>query len=285
MINSYDIQVSTRCSLDCKHCCMKSHLNNRKTEFDKIQRVINEDPSITEIHLSGGEPLCTNTSNLLSFLTRNYKYKTFSMTTNLIYKLDYRRELILKKIDHLHTSFDPKIRFASVKQLSLWYHNLKKVRKILDLYNRNIDVFVCLTRELIKIDPKRIVRFFNKLNIDYTIIPLMCYGSALYNSMVPQRLEAEKWLYRLISLDDRHNKTAKLIKNRNFTNCQYGATMQCIDFKGDKVQCIVDHNCNYKGKIQKRCSECSNLFMCGGTCTHIGCYFFEDLYKKIIYNK
>lgn len=282
MITSYDIQISTRCTLHCKHCCMNPHLNQKTTNFKKIQEILNEDPRIKEVHLSGGEPLCANTRDLYWFVKRNVKKGlSFSATTNLVYELTPYRINTLKMISTLHTSFDPKIRFDNVKQLFLWYHNLKKIRE----FHPDIDVFVCLTRKLIKIEPKRISKFFNKLNIDYTIIPLMCYGSALYNSMVPQRLEAEKWLYRLISLDDRHNKTAKLIENRNFTNCQYGATMQCIDFKGDKVQCIVDHNCNYKGKIQKRCSECSNLFMCGGTCTHIGCYFFEDLYKKIIYNK
>ena len=282
MITSYDIQISTRCTLHCKHCCMNPQLNQKTTNFKKIQEILNEDPRIKEVHLSGGEPLCANTRDLYWFVKRNVKKGlSFSATTNLIYELIPYRINTLKMINILHTSFDPKIRFDNVKQLFLWYHNLKKIRE----FHPDIDVFVCLTRKLIKIEPKRISKFFNKLNIDYTIIPLMKYGEASHNPMSPNKLEAEEWLIRLHNLHDKHNKTEELIDVRNFTNCQYGNTMQCINYNGDKVTCIVKPDCLYKGKLQEKCKNCGNLFMCGSSCILVDCYFSEDLYKSIIYNK
>ena len=146
-------------------------------------------------------------------------------------------------------------------------------------------MFVCLTKELIRIDPKRISKFFNKLDIDYTIIPIMKYGEATYNAMIPNRLESEEWLIKLSRLNDNHNKTEELIDVRNFTNCQYGNTMQCINYKGEKVNCIVKPDCLYKGKLQQKCKDCGNLFMCGSSCILVDCYFFEELYKSIIYKK
>lgn len=280
MIEKLYVQVGTRCNLNCKHCCMKSHLRKNSVDFKSIQYFVNHNIEIKNIYLSGGEPLCGNLSSLYNFINRNDKIK-FHMTTSLIYDLNTSRENTIKKIDYLHTSFDPKIRFAKPYHLSLWLHNLERIKKIKD-----IDVIVSLSRHLIKIPPSKISKFFNDLGLNYTIIPIIRYDQAMYNSLSPDKNEAEKWLTKLISLNDKRNLTSKNINDRSFNKCKYyGSDVQCIDSKGNLVTCLIDHDCDKKGKLLKKCSTCKNLFMCGSSCKYIDCYFFEDLYRKIIYNK
>ena len=274
------IQVGTRCNLNCKHCYMKSHIKKNAVDFKSIQYFVEHNIDIKDIYLCGGEPLCNNLGNLYNFINRNKNIK-FHMTTNLIYDLNMNRRKIIKKIDYLHTSFDPKIRFTKPYHLFLWLHNLEKIKEIKD-----IDVNVCLTRYLIKISPRKISKFFNDLEVNYKIIPIIRYDQAMYNSLSPNRHEAEEWLTKLININDKRNLTTKNIDDRIFNKCKYyGSDEQCIDSKGNLVTCLIDHECDKKGKLLKKCSTCKNLFMCGSSCKYIDCYFFEDLYHKIIYNK
>ena len=269
MISCFDIQVGTTCNLNCKHCLMVNNLDNSSVDYDKINQTLSNYPKIEEIHLSGGEPLLGDLNKLEDFINK-YPNTHFSMTTNLIYKLTDQRLRIIKRMTRISTSFDPGIRFNNFKELNLWYHNLKKIKQI----NPNILVFICLTNYLISnIKPARLVNLFRYvLKTNFITIPLMRYGNIKNNlDLIPDRTEVIKWIKKILLLNSPYDLTKYLIKNKNFSNCQYGDSMICINHNGDAVNCITNPDC--KNKLDTKCVKCNYLSSCGGSCPYIDCYY------------
>lgn len=267
MISCFDIQVGTSCNLNCKHCLMVNNLDNSLVDYNKINQTLSKYPKIEEIHLSGGEPLLGDLNKLEKFIDK-YPNTQFSMTTNLVYKLTKQRLRIIKKMNRISTSFDPGIRFNNFKELNLWYHNLKKISQ-----TTFISVFVCLTNYLISnIEPYRLINLFdNVLKTNFITIPLMRYGNIKNNlDLIPDRDKAIEWLQGLLLFNNQYDSTKNLIKNKNFSNCQYGDSMICINYKGDIVNCIINPYC--KNKLDTKCAKCNYFSNCGGTCPYIDCY-------------
>ena len=270
MISCFDIQVGTSCNLNCKHCLMVDNLNNSPINYDKINQTLSKYDKIEEIHLSGGEPLLGDLDKLEEFINK-YPNTQFSMTTNLVYKLTKQRLRIIKKMNRISTSFDPGIRFNNFKELNLWYHNLKKINQ-----TKHISVFVCLTNYLISnITPSRLVNLFGYvLKINFITIPLMRYGNIKNNlDLIPNRIETIEWIQRLLLLNNPYDSTKNLIKNKNFSNCQYGESMICINHNGDIVICVTNPDC--KNRLDTKCTKCSYFSNCGGACPYIDCYYIN----------
>lgn len=277
MISCFDIQVGTSCNLNCKHCLMVNNLDNSSVDYDKINQTLSNYPKIEEIHLSGGEPLLGDLDKLEKFINK-YPNTQFSMTTNLIYKLTDQRLRIIKRMNRISSSFDPGIRFNNFKELNIWYHNLKKIKQI----NPNILVFICLTNYLISnIKPSRLVNLFRYvLKSNFITIPLMRYGNIKNNlDLIPDRTEAIKWIKKLLLLNSPYDLTKYLIKNKNFSNCQYGDSMICINYNGDIINCILNPDC--KNKLDTKCAKCNYFGNCGGSCPYIDCYYISRKDEKL----
>ena len=279
MISCFDIQVGTSCNLNCKHCLMVDNLDCSPINYTKINKTLSNYSKIEEIHLSGGEPLLGDLDKLEEFID-NYPDTQFSMTTNLVYNLTDQRIRIIKKMNRISTSFDINIRFNDVRELNLWYHNLKKIKQ----FRSDIFVFVCLTNNLIsKIKPSRITNFFgNKLKTNFTTIPLMRYGSNIKNNLalILDKKEVIKWIQQLLILNNPYDLTKNLIKDKNFSNCQYGDSMICINNNGDIINCIINPNC--KNNLDIKCTNCKYFINCGGSCPYIDCYYIN---RKEIQNE
>lgn len=270
----FDIQVSTECNLNCKHCLMKDNLNHKKINYEKIYDQLSNYSFIEEIHLSGGEPLIRNLQELKRFIDC-FPNTKFSMTTNLIYTLTTQRIEIINSMDRVCTSFDPgNIRFENIGHLNRWYHNLKKIK----LFKPDIVVFICLTDYLISnVLPEKLIHFFDKLKVNFITIPLMNIGNVKKNNyLLPDREKLVEWVKKSLSLESEFNKTSNLIDNRNFSNCQYGLIMECINYNGDFVNCISDPDC--QNNLDNKCNICNKLYRCGGSCPHIDCYYMGDDY-------
>lgn len=272
MISCFDIQVGTSCNLNCKHCLMVNNLDNSSVDYDNINQTLSKYPKIEEIHLSGGEPLLGDLNKLEKFIDK-YPNTQFSMTTNLVYKLTKQRLRIIKKMNRISTSFDPGIRFNNFKELNLWYHNLKKISQ-----TTFISVFVCLTNYLISnIEPYRLINLFDHvLKTNFITIPLMRYGNIKNNlDLIPDRDKTIEWLQGLLLFNNQYDSTKNLIKNKNFSNCQYGDSMICINHNGDIINCIINPNC--ENKLDTKCAKCNYFSNCGGTCPYIDCYHIIKL--------
>lgn len=272
MISCFDIQVGTYCNLNCKHCLMVNNLDNSSVDYDNINQTLSKYPKIEEIHLSGGEPLLGDLNKLEKFIDK-YPNTQFSMTTNLVYKLTKQRLRIIKKMNRISTSFDPGIRFNNFKELNLWYHNLKKISQ-----TTFISVFVCLTNYLISnIEPYRLINLFDHvLKTNFITIPLMRYGNIKNNlDLIPDRDKTIEWLQGLLLFNNQYDSTKNLIKNKNFSNCQYGDSMICINHNGDIINCIINPNC--ENKLDTKCAKCNYFSNCGGTCPYIDCYHIIKL--------
>ena len=119
---NYEIQLTSICNLNCKHCLMKNNLNNKNLkkfiDLEKVNDILsNNKENISSVHFSGGEPLLHNNLELLLKILKKFNDIDFIITSNLMYNIDSLKEEIIKNTRYFYTSFDYSIRFSDVKQL------------------------------------------------------------------------------------------------------------------------------------------------------------------------
>lgn len=274
-----DIKSSSTCQLKCKHCAMRKSMDGSRTNWEKIRKLLHENPSVEEIHLGGGEPFVTedNAKDIYELITEfpNIKYK---VTTNLCYPLTEYRRKALENIDSLQTSFDIGIRFGNIHNLLLWMRNVRELVKV-----RDIDVFCCLTN---KLKPERIpklIHMFYKMGFyGYKIIPICNVGSAKDNYLIPSKQHVKDILTAMIEYDiSEGNETIDLFHDGMFTICPYGTECTPINSNVEIKNCGIKERENCHCSNDPECYICPNFQYCGGRCVLIPCYYDKDLYDRI----
>lgn len=191
------------CNLNCRHCYNQNHteylgldilinfLNNCNMKFKDNYFI-----------LHGGEPMLNNI-NYLNKLVDNFPDNKWRITTNLCYELDDEKISFLKKLNQVRVSFDIGIRFNNIKNLLLWYKNIK----ILNDNNIHIILNICLTSTFInKIHPLKLLRFLKSLKIkEYRFERITETGNAKINNyLIADYLQLDNWLcllYKYNKLD------------------------------------------------------------------------------------
>lgn len=274
-----DIKSSSTCQLKCKHCAMRKSMDGSRTNWEKVRKLLHENPSVEEIHLGGGEPFVTedNAKDIYELITEfpNIKYK---VTTNLCYPLTEYRRKALENIDSLQTSFDIGIRFENIHNLLLWMRNVRELVKV-----RDIDVFCCLTN---KLKPERIpklIHMFYKMGFyGYKIIPICNVGSAKDNYLIPSKQHVKDILTAMIEYDiSEGNETIDLFHDGMFTICPYGTECTPINSNVEIKNCGIKERENCHCSNDPECYICPNFQYCGGRCVLIPCYYDKDLYDRI----
>jgi len=274
-----DIKSSSTCQLKCKHCCMGEGMDGSRTNWEKIRKLLHENPSIEEIHLGGGEPFVTedNAKDIYELITEfpNIKWK---VTTNLCYPLTTYRRKVLENIFSLQTSFDIGIRFGNIHNLLLWMRNARELAKV-----RTIYVFCCITN---KLKPERIpklIHMFYKIGFHaYKLIPIGNSGRAKNSHLIPSRRHMKDILTAMIEYDTSEgNETIDLIQDGMFTNCHYGTECTPINSNGEIKNCGIIERENSHCDNASECCICPNFQYCGGRCVLIPCYYDKDLYDRI----
>ena len=289
-----DAITSYTCNLNCDHCSVKDFLDSRKVDYDKIKLPNN----IRSFRIGGGEPLINNLDGLYRFICR-YPYIDFKITTNLIYPLTEQRMRILKKIKHPMTSFDiGGIRFKNVRNLSLWYHNAKK---LIQEKGNHVGIFVCIHNKFDESKVEPLVKLFDKIRFaDCVFIPVINYGNAKRNRLVPSKEKVDNVLKTVLSIKDKYRirqETIKLLEYKNYSGCYYDpikpfspdnrVSCLCIDKETKNPiykRCLFDieNNCTGFG-CALECVTCEKYIdmKCAGHCTYSKCYYKEEIMDKV----
>lgn len=127
------VKTSDTCNLHCDHC-FTSGRNGSKTQWDVNSTIqwIDEyrqsfDPNTPLMLIyHGGEPLLAPVEDLNRFMDHyvDDPLVTFTITTNLVYKLTEDKLNFLKRIGHVGTSWDLNTRFATPNQKKRWFDNM-----------------------------------------------------------------------------------------------------------------------------------------------------------------
>lgn len=294
---NYEIQLTSVCNLNCKHCLMKYNINNENLkkyiDLEKVKSILNRNKeNISYVHFSGGEPLLHDNLELLLEILKEFNSIDFIITSNLMYNIDDLKKEIIKNVKYFYTSFDYSIRFSNIKQLFLWYNNLKVLKQL----KKDVFVFVTITSDLINnVSPKKLSKFFNDLKIYYVMNPIINIGGVKENNYLIPSIETEYlYLKELLSINDKYNYTKNNIIDKSYFDCEYHSfkNFKIIDTNFDEVFCIKDKNCNIDKilKYKNICIRCKNKKYCNGRCIHTKCIkkYFKDIFdislkQSIIY--
>ena len=274
---NYEIVVSNNCNLRCKHCGMSDN-SKEKINYDLLKRtLINESHKnpIKEIYLWGGEPLLGDLDKILDIMDTFQKTK-FKITTNLCYKLTDKRKEILKRCNLVSTSFDLKIRFQNIKELSLWYHNCKEILK----YNKVLCICT-LSTYTTSIEPKRLVKLFNEIGFtQYIFSPMILSGSLDRNKdLIPSYDEYNNFMMKVAKISDKRNKSILIYKIHRLLGC-ISKYNRVITNKGEIINCHIKNDCEI---IDSDCYLCDNFKICGGKAPCIKeCLFSKNVYDEAI---
>lgn len=280
-MSSFDIMSSTVCNLKCKHCGMDNSLHKNSSNYEKIKESLlreNEKEPIESIYLWGGEPLLGDLDKILDIMD-TFPNVHFKITSNLCMPLTEKRMEILRRCGSVFTSYDPKIRFDSVKNLSLWYHNCKKILAEMDM-----TVICTVTKYVVEHNVHRYVDFFNKIGFtQYQFSPIVLAGKALRDTgLEPDRKSYDDFMYDLVSIVDKKTKDIQVFYNHLMYSCMYRHGSKPMDAEGNVLDCYIrghvdDLNTNFE------CLACSNYKDCGGRspCNPV-CMFNRKVYEKAV---
>lgn len=276
---SFDIQVTDKCNLHCKHCLMDSSMGIfDKTDFDKIIKILHKQQKVDTIYLSGGDPGIGNIPGILKLMNEfpNTKYK---LVTNLCYPLTKERIELIKRVDSIQTSFDIHIRFGNIKNLVRWYHNCKY---IINNIRSDLEVVTTINKYSVKKDPNRFYKFFKNMNFSsYVYFHLSCLGSLHRNmDIYVDKDEYKTWMLKVLEIEDYKNNTIRVIVNKEWLGCNYHYT-QPIDPHGNLVHCAAHERSNDNCWNREECMTCKFFnTKCGGACCSTPCMFDEEIYDK-----
>ena len=203
------IKTTETCNLDCLHC-YTSGKNGRKIFFDPIKTAnwVNAFAEGRTAHFEfhGGEPFLAPLGDMFEFFDRTrevWNNPSYGCTSNLVLKLTEERLDFIDQVLgwRIGTSWDPKIRFANDGQKQLWEDNVRS----LIAQECTVKVFVTLTRDIIDIEPIRLMEYFRDLGIQELAIERLTHnGSADDNLHIfPSNLELQHWI---LKMHEQHNR-------------------------------------------------------------------------------
>ena len=253
-INIY-LRLTEKCNLSCEHCFNKdSHTDNIK--YDQL-KIFLKGSHGNNIIFHGGEPFLVDTSVLHDIIDSN-KDNSFSLTSNFTIPLNEEHLEIIKKLSYINISFDPYIRFSSISNIVNYVHNLKRILPIA----QNIYINICLTKYVLKIKPRRIIKFLRKLGIKLCRLEYLVVNP--YNKhLIADYSDIDVWLCELYDENFLQNncieftvfneifqaiKNSKNLSTHNELCCNSTMT---INSDGSISNCPAD-NSNIIGSIHKK---------------------------------
>lgn len=263
------------CNLNCPHCTLKDITPQRY--LDKVYntmrfiRMVN-DETLT-FNLFGGEPLLLKDEELKIF-EEFFDNTKIILSTNLLSKLTPYKIKLMKKVEDVNTSWNPK-RFTN-EQYQHWLKQLK----ILNDNDISYSVMITLTKDLIQMNP---LDFYN----------LVCSWEKCRNIDLKQMIgdltndfeAVDEWLCRLYDiwkfkkpLNLIFNEIKQIIEGKRIWK-NYCKTTTTIMPNGY----LKDGCPYYEYEPQKPfCYQCEYYPICKGGCNiQEKCTFPKKLYEKI----
>lgn len=276
-----EVKVSNNCNLNCKHCLWK-HKDNSVMDMNILRNILSQNSNIKKVYITGGEPMIMHPDSLLLFdkIIDDYQYIDWNIATNLCYPLHSYQINILKKMNDVLTSFDIGIRFNNIHNLLLWKRNVQSLIK----EGVNLRISCCLTKQMIKKNPMKFKRFFDKLGVKgVAYLNLFDVGWTHENKkeLMPTKEEFRSWLEKNYAIGDfQKNEIFSFIINNKY-KCEFTDT-DPIDIDGTIMHCMCEETRNSKCRIAMECLNCEDFESCGGRCPLSPCvYYDKDLFQKI----
>jgi radical SAM protein with 4Fe4S-binding SPASM domain len=201
------LKTTETCNLNCKHCFTNGTSGAKIywTPFkiidwlEKFGSYIDKNDTVhCEFH--GGEPFLVSPFEMSVVQGRTKALipnSSWGITSNLVLKLTEDHYSFIKESlgNRVGTSWDPKIRFATPKQYSLWHSNVKELLRRGATVKLNISV----TRDTINIEPAVLLRWIRKLGVQEVAFErLTGNGSALkHPDIFPSNKEQDAWFLKL----------------------------------------------------------------------------------------
>ena len=297
------IIVGNKCNRDCMHCFLHKEYNKKTNlyeypiNFDPLDKnninryisIISSNKfrellikkhinsislfSLGDIMMEDKETL-SNIFFLVSKLKALYPFIKIKLQTNFIYHITEEMKSLLNKVDDIRTSFDIHTRFKSVRDIILWYTNIKHWSKIKPIKleivatNKMIDV----KRKLIRVLDKLIK---NKIIDSFYIYSLTSIGNAKSNNLIPNNTDDLIDLIKdTMELDVKANTIIDALVNKDYfkiydifaypipvLSLNSDNRIEFLYYKDDKF--VIGNNPIYYN-INDKCLVCQFYNKCGG---------------------
>lgn len=206
-INTYQINVTNNCHLNCKHCyTIKKNINMSESTLNNVLQYIitninnnkDNDPCIT---ISGGEIGLYNPI-LIKKIYKDIKEKTYPKTpnivcqTSLLYNLTEEHKDLFKNIDSISTSYDYMIRYKNIKQELLFWNNLNIVKEL----NKDLQIIIVLSKYMIEeVSPSILFSLILSTGVKHIELERLCKPNIItedFLSILPENIKVREYLYQ-----------------------------------------------------------------------------------------
>lgn len=211
MSNVIYVKTTDTCNLSCDHCFTNGFVGKVKPWDYKptaewvIDLISERNEEFTHIEFHGGEPMLIDVRHLKDFKEIVEASVdgdlSFGMTTNLVYKLtDEKLKFIVEDLSKtVATSWDPKSRFKTDRQLKQWSTNLNTLKEK-GVY---VKLFVSLTKAVIDMGAKKVIEELSNYSfsiVDFERITLD--GDAVNNASAikPDNKDVDSFMYEIYTL-------------------------------------------------------------------------------------
>lgn len=294
------IRVTEKCNLNCDHCFYKQKNSKDKCDLNYkdiclFLNKINSKEKNNKFFIHGGEPMLSDLKILKEMISM-FPNNEWQISTNLCYKLTREKIEVFEKAKNIIISFDVGIRFKNIKNLLLWYKNIKILSK-----NNNIKIGlnICFSKQLLKHDPIQILFFLDKLNINFIqfwqIIPINNTHES--KNIIANNSQVDEWLYNFFLKIQKFknikcsnisaveegifnifnsyycknccNNSLTVNTDGTIINCSSDSINNIIGTIYDDAEYIIENIKNKKYHINKKCLYCKYYDQCGGWCRNI----------------
>lgn len=202
------LKTTETCNLNCKHC-YTSGTSGPKIYWDvpattnwlhRVKTQLLQPNDSIHIEFHGGEPFLVPAHEIMHVWEQFkdiHPNVSWGATTNLTFKLtDDIIGVITGPLEsRLGTSWDPKIRFANVKQSALWESNVKRLLAM----GVDIKLFISVTQDTLDMEPIELLRWIKKLGVQEVAFErLTSNGNAnIYPEIFPNNVEQDAWFLKM----------------------------------------------------------------------------------------
>lgn len=228
MVNDFMCYLKTTdtCQLNCRHCFTNG--SNGKKGFFDVEKTIdffhrlhdyNPNYDYGNISFHGGEPMLAPVPMMREVwdgCKDLWSNLWWSVQTNLTYPLTDEKREFFKDVctSGFGTSWDKNIRWPEQEQISLWERN---VRTITGEDKHDLTVMVCITADVVKMEPIEIIDYIAGLGVKHINFErLTPNGNALmFPTMFARNADMDKWFLKMWEQTVKH-KAYEYIDNMFF---------------------------------------------------------------------